>query len=108
MQSRQHPDFAAFRMVPAHGDLRDLKAMLLRDVEDFHMEAEGLQPLAAEDDFRRVLVEQFEAALCVGDWQADRDAHYRIENTARTLAKTGLMNADQGSIESPAADRHPD
>src|SRR5579862_2067062 len=106
MQTCQHTHFAAFGMVPANGNLRDLKAVFFGDVENLHIKPETFQPLAAEGYFRCVFVEQLEAALRVGDGQSNSDTHHGVEKASRAFTKTRLMNADQRSVESPAADRH--
>src|SRR3569833_1329616 len=79
---------------------------LLRDEKNLHIKTEALLGLAGEDSERRRTVKELEPALRVGDLQAGRPAHDRVENPARGFAHAWLMNADERTVERARADGH--
>src|SRR3954466_12918493 len=103
-QAAGHADLCAGNIVPTDGDFQRSITEVPGDVEHFHIEAETVQRLAAENLARRGALEQFETALRVVERQAGNHTHREIEELTDQLAEPRLMHADQGPIERPKAD----
>jgi hypothetical protein len=103
-QASAHADFRARDIVPTDGDLQGPITEVLGDVEHFHVEAETIQGLPAENLARSGALEQLETALRVMEWEAGDHAHREIEEFTHDFAEPRLTDADQGAVERAGAD----
>ena len=92
------------RVDPFHGEIVDAVAEALGEEEDFDVECEAVEGLAAEDLAAGAGTEGFEAALGVvdaGEGEALEDA---VKDLAHALAQRGLAAADAAACMLAVAD----
>src|SRR5229473_1485527 len=85
-------------MPPAHRNLHGAQAVMTRQVEQFRVESEALNPLLVEEDAAALPAKSFETALRIHERQPQDDSNDLVENDSGKLAKRRLMYADQAAI----------
>src|SRR6266516_3325112 len=90
-------------MPPAHGNLHGAQAVMTRQVEQFRVESEALNPLLLEEDGAALPAKSFETALRIHEREPQDDSNDLVENDSGKLAKRRLMHADQTAIHGAGA-----
>src|SRR6266478_2354394 len=90
-------------MPPAHGNLHGPQAVMTRQVEQFRVEPEALNPLLLEEDGAALPAKSFETALRIHEREPEDDSNDLVENDSGKLAKRRLMHADQAAIHGARA-----
>src|SRR5438876_5941448 len=90
-------------MPPAHGNLHGAQAVMTRQVEQFRVESEALNPLLLEEDGAAVPAKGFESTLRIDERQPEYDSNDLVENDSREFAQAGFVHADQAAIHGARA-----
>src|SRR5216683_4193777 len=85
-------------MPPAHGNLHGVQAVMTRQVEQFRVEPEALNPLLLEEDGAALPAKGFESTLRIDERQPEDDSNDLVENDSREFAQAGFVHADQAAI----------
>src|SRR6266700_6944441 len=91
-------------MPPAHGNLHGAQAVMTRQVEQFRVESEALNPLLLEEDGAALPAKSFETALRIHEREPQDDSNDLVENDSREFAQAGFVHADQAAIHGARAD----
>src|SRR6266705_7028195 len=73
-------------MPPADGNLHGAQAVMTRQVEQFRVESEALNPLLLEEDGAAVPAKGFESTLRIVERQPEYDSNDLVENDSREFA----------------------
>src|SRR5829696_6019431 len=100
----ENVDFRPFVVVPANRNFLQLKSVEVRNIEEFHIEPEPVDPHSIQKRPELVHVKCLKSALRVPERQACERPDYQVEHLPALLPPPRLMGADEGAVEGTRAE----